>query len=75
MFNNWLRTNKVAMWSLTFIRVYIGYEWLTAGWGKLTGGGFDAGGFLQGAIANATGDHPPSKAGGRLSWSTRHCRA
>ncbi|MFE0556477.1 DoxX family protein [Paenibacillus lautus] len=58
MFNNWLRTNKFAMWLLTIIRVYIGYEWLTAGWGKLTGGGFDAGGFLQGAIANATGDHP-----------------
>ena len=32
MFNNWLRTNKVAMWLLTFIRVYIGYEWMTAGW-------------------------------------------
>lgn len=57
MFNNWLRTNKFAMWLLTIIRVYIGYEWLTAGWGKLTGG-FDAGGFLQGAIAKAAGDHP-----------------
>jgi thiosulfate dehydrogenase [quinone] large subunit len=57
MFNNWLRTNKFAMWLLTIIRVYIGYEWMTAGWGKLTGG-FDAGGFLQGAIAKATGDHP-----------------
>ncbi|GIO91577.1 DoxX family protein [Paenibacillus lactis] len=57
MFNNWLRTNKVAMWLLTFIRVYIGYEWMVAGWGKLTGG-FEAAGFLQGAIAKATGDHP-----------------
>ncbi|OOC58814.1 DoxX family protein [Paenibacillus ihbetae] len=57
MFNNWLRTNKVAMWLLTFIRVYIGYEWMVAGWGKLTGG-FEATGFLQGAIAKATGDHP-----------------
>lgn len=57
MFNNWLRTNKVAMWLLTVLRVYIGYEWLTAGWGKLTGN-FDAGGFLQGAIAKAAGDHP-----------------
>ncbi|MGY5341718.1 DoxX family protein [Paenibacillus glucanolyticus] len=57
MFNNWLRTNKFAMWLLTIIRVYLGYEWMTAGWGKLTGG-FDAGGFLQGAIANASGDHP-----------------
>lgn len=57
MFNTWLRENKIAMWLLTVIRVYVGYEWLTAGWGKLTGG-FDAGGFLQGAIGKAAGDHP-----------------
>lgn len=57
MFNQWLRENKIAMWLLTFIRVYIGYEWMVAGWGKLVGG-FDAGGYLQGAIAKATGDHP-----------------
>ncbi|AWB45227.1 Crp/Fnr family transcriptional regulator [Paenibacillus sp. CAA11] len=57
MFNQWLRTNKVAMWLLTVIRVYLGYEWITAGWGKLTKG-FDAAGFLNGAIANSTGDHP-----------------
>lgn len=57
MFNNWIRTNKVAMWLITFLRIYVGYQWVTAGWGKLTGG-FDAGGFLNGAIAKATGDHP-----------------
>lgn len=57
MFNNWLRENRIAMWLLTVIRVYIGYEWMTAGWGKLTNG-FDASGFLKGAIANAAGDHP-----------------
>lgn len=55
--NNWLRTNKVAMWLLTVLRVYIGYKWITGGWGKLTGG-FDASGFLQGALAQAGGDHP-----------------
>jgi thiosulfate dehydrogenase [quinone] large subunit len=58
MFNNWLRNNKVAAWILTVIRIYVGYEWLTAGWGKLSSGGFNAGGFIQGAIANSTGDHP-----------------
>lgn len=57
MFNQWLRENKFAMWLLTFLRVYIGYEWMVAGWGKLTGG-FDAAGFLQGAIGKAAGDHP-----------------
>ncbi|WP_334071831.1 MULTISPECIES: DoxX family protein [Paenibacillus] len=57
MFNNFLRTNKVAMWFLTVIRIYLGYQWMTAGWHKITGG-FDAAGFLNGAIANSAGDHP-----------------
>ncbi|WP_339299436.1 DoxX family protein [Paenibacillus sp. FSL K6-2441] len=57
MFNNFLRTNKVAMWLLTVIRVYLGYQWIEAGYHKITGG-FDAAGFLTGAIANSTGDHP-----------------
>ncbi|WP_178021935.1 DoxX family protein [uncultured Paenibacillus sp.] len=57
MFNNFLRTNKVAMWLLTVIRVYLGYQWIEAGYHKLTGG-FDAAGFLNGAIANSAGDHP-----------------
>ncbi|GJM80943.1 hypothetical protein HMSSN139_34390 [Paenibacillus sp. HMSSN-139] len=57
MFNNFLRTNKVAMWLLTVIRVYLGYQWIEAGYHKLTGG-FDAAGFLTGAIANSTGEHP-----------------
>lgn len=57
MFNAWLRNNKVAMWLLTIVRVYLGYEWIKSGWEKLTGG-FDAAGFLNGAIANSTGDHP-----------------
>jgi thiosulfate dehydrogenase (quinone) large subunit len=49
---NWLRENKVAAGILTVLRLYIGYSWLTAGWGKLTGPGFDASGYLKGAIAN-----------------------
>ncbi|AWB45524.1 Crp/Fnr family transcriptional regulator [Paenibacillus sp. CAA11] len=57
MFNEWLRTNKVAMWLLTVVRIYLGYQWISHGWEKLTGG-FDAGGFLQGAIAKSTGEHP-----------------
>ncbi|SHM99396.1 DoxX family protein [Gracilibacillus kekensis] len=57
MFVNLLRNNKLIAGILTFIRVYIGYQWLVGGWGKITGG-FDAGGFIQGAIGKATGDHP-----------------
>ena len=57
MFNNWLRENKVAMWILTFLRIYLGYKWMTSGWGKLTGG-FDASGYLNGAIGKASGENP-----------------
>ncbi|WP_340388975.1 DoxX family protein [Paenibacillus sp. FSL E2-0151] len=59
--NQWLRENKVAMWILTVLRVYIGYDWMTHGWSKLTGG-FQAGGFLAGAVEKATGDHPAVQA-------------
>ncbi len=58
MMNNFIRKSSVAAAILTFLRVYLGYQWLTGGWGKLTGGGFDATGFIQGAINSAGGDHP-----------------
>ncbi|WP_409274528.1 DoxX family protein [Neobacillus sp. SCS-31] len=51
MFNKFLRENKVAAALLAVLRIYLGYMWLTAGWGKITGG-FDAAGFLKGAAAN-----------------------
>ncbi|MBM7600780.1 thiosulfate dehydrogenase [quinone] large subunit [Virgibacillus halotolerans] len=58
MFMNFIRNNKVFAGVLAFLRIYIGYQWMTAGWGKITGGGFDAAGFLQGAIASASGENP-----------------
>ena len=51
MFNKFLRENKVSAIILTVIRLYLGYSWFTAGLGKLTGG-FNASGYLKGAIAN-----------------------
>lgn len=48
----WLRENTVAAGILTVLRLYLGYTWLMAGFEKLSGGGFDASGFLKGAIAN-----------------------
>ncbi|WP_462408658.1 DoxX family membrane protein [Neobacillus sp. Marseille-QA0830] len=51
MFNQILRENKVSAIILTVLRLYLGYTWFTAGFHKLTGG-FDASGFLKGAIAN-----------------------
>nr|WP_207789208.1 DoxX family protein [Neobacillus terrae] len=47
----WLRENVVASGILAVLRIYLGYSWLTAGLHKLTGG-FDASGYLKGAIAN-----------------------
>ena len=58
MFIDLLKHNKNVSLLLAVLRVYLGYTWVMAGWGKLTGGQFDASGFLQGAMANATGEHP-----------------
>lgn len=52
MFGKLLRENNIVAGILTVVRIYLGWAWMTAGWGKLTGGGFDATGFLQGAVAN-----------------------
>jgi len=52
-----LRNDKFAiLWAI--VRIYVGWQWIQAGWGKITGGGFDSSGFLKGAIGKASGDHP-----------------
>lgn len=49
---NWLRENKYAAAILTLLRFYVGWKWVTAGWGKITADkAFDASGFVNGAIA------------------------
>ncbi|MGV4964149.1 DoxX family protein [Priestia aryabhattai] len=58
MFIEVLRQNKKVSILLAVLRVYLGYTWLMAGWGKIAGGQFDASGFLKGALAQATGDQP-----------------
>src|SRR5215472_9520901 len=66
-------------WFWLIVRLYVGYEWITAGWDKLTGvsinittfgknvggawvfsshDGAAISGFVQGALAKATGAHP-----------------
>jgi thiosulfate dehydrogenase [quinone] large subunit len=52
-------------WLWLILRLYVGWEWLSAGWGKVTSPvwtGSKAGvaltGFLQGALAKTAGDHP-----------------
>ncbi|GAA0316476.1 DoxX family protein [Bacillus carboniphilus] len=52
---NFLKGPKMAViW--TVLRVWLGIQWLQAGIGKLQG--FDASGFIHGAIGKATGEHP-----------------
>ena len=50
MFNQFLRNNKIASYILTVIRLYLGYEFMLAGFEKISGGKFDATGFLTGAV-------------------------
>ncbi|KXH87055.1 DoxX family protein [Sporosarcina sp. HYO08] len=49
--------NKVVAALLTVLRIWLGVQWLKAGFGKVTSG-FDAGGYLQGAIAKSQGENP-----------------
>ncbi|WP_108670528.1 DoxX family protein [Peribacillus acanthi] len=56
MSTNW-KNGPLATTIWTILRVWLGIEWLKAGWGKVTGE-FDSGGFMKGAIAKATGEHP-----------------
>jgi thiosulfate dehydrogenase (quinone) large subunit len=59
---------RVMPWIWLVVRVYLGYEWLSAGWTKLTGAGSAAWvgdkagaaivGFANGALQKAGGDHP-----------------
>lgn len=56
---NWLRNSMTAAGILTILRLYVGFKFLTSGWGKLTGDKpFDASGFIKGAIAKSLGEKP-----------------
>ncbi|MFC6334747.1 DoxX family membrane protein [Paenibacillus septentrionalis] len=52
------RENKFAAVVVAIVRIVLGYQWLTSGWGKVTTGTFDATGYLTNAITNpvAKGD-------------------
>ena len=53
MFMDFLRNNSIAAAILTVARVYLGWQWLTAGWDKAFGAEpFDASGFMQGALGS-----------------------
>ena len=48
---------KIMSLVWTVFRIWIGLKWIEAGYSKIKSG-FDAGGFLQGTIANARGENP-----------------
>jgi thiosulfate dehydrogenase [quinone] large subunit len=52
-------------WLWLIVRLYVGYEWLIAGWAKMQNPAWFGGsagsaltGFLKGALAKSAGDHP-----------------
>jgi thiosulfate dehydrogenase (quinone) large subunit len=66
-------TRLAPLW--TIIRLYVGYEWLTAGWSKFTNpagvwvgdkAGTAVTGFLNGALTKTTGEHPDVQ--GYYAW-------
>jgi thiosulfate dehydrogenase [quinone] large subunit len=65
VFVDFIFTNPKFAWFWLIARVYVGWAWLSAGWGKVidpTWAGEQAGesitGFVTRAIAKATGEHP-----------------
>ncbi|TJY41136.1 DoxX family membrane protein [Cohnella pontilimi] len=52
----WFKENVWAAAAITLLRIYVGWQWIDAGWHKLSGG-FDAGGFLKGAVGKPVADH------------------
>jgi thiosulfate dehydrogenase (quinone) large subunit len=64
-------------WLWLILRLYVGWQWLNAGWGKLhnpawTGSkaGTALSGFVNGALAKTTGDHPDVQ--GWYAWFLQH---
>ena len=69
--------NIKMAWVWLILRLYVGYEWISAGWGKLHNAawvGSKAGtaltGFVNGALAKTAGDHPDVQAW--YGWFLQH---
>jgi thiosulfate dehydrogenase [quinone] large subunit len=64
-FTRFLIADTRSSWLWLVIRIYLGYQWLTAGWEKYAGGGWVGQGagqaitaFMQGALTKTGGAHP-----------------
>lgn len=51
MITKWLRESFVASFLLLAVRLYLGWDWMHHGWQKISGGTFDATGFIKNAVA------------------------
>jgi len=56
-------------WIWLVIRLYVGYQWINAGFHKLTDG-FDASGFMKGAIAKSVPASPGAKPAVQAWWGS-----
>jgi thiosulfate dehydrogenase [quinone] large subunit len=66
-----------SSWFWLVVRLYVGWQWLTAAWEKISGGGWigsNAGaqltGFLQGALNKTSGSNPAVQ--GWYAWFLQH---
>lgn len=64
-------------WVWLILRLYVGYEWVMAGWGKLnnpawtgTKAGAALTGFINGALSKISGEHPDVQ--GWYAWFLQH---
>jgi thiosulfate dehydrogenase [quinone] large subunit len=63
--SEFLFANTKSAWGWLIVRLYVGWQWLTSGWGKVgesawTGenAGAAVEGFVQGALEKTSGPHP-----------------
>lgn len=63
MVMKFIKENVWAAVALTLVRIYLGWQWLDAGWHKLTGSdAFSAAGFLKNATTNPVADKATKEA-------------
>jgi len=63
--SKFLFSNTKFAWFWLIVRLYVGWEWLSAGWEKVinpvwtgSNAGAALGGFIKGALSKTAGDHP-----------------
>lgn len=63
--SRFLFSNTTMSWFWFIVRIYVGWSWLTSGWGKVTNpvwvgekAGVAISGFLNNALTKTTGAHP-----------------